>query len=380
MKKMLQFVGWWRIALFLVVTFTTSVIGFLFPYPNFEYLIQQGSFLPPVWTWGGFDGVHYMTIAEGGYIADNTQAFFPIYPLFMRLVYLNLKVNSLFSGLIVSNVSLFIALALFWKLLRTDFAESKAFSVIILFLLFPNSFYLGAVYSESTFLVFLFGSFLAARKRQWFIAGVLGAVASATRFVGIFIFPALLVELWSQFREKKSTKQSKKNLIMQVLSICLVPLGLFFYMNYLQVHFNDPLKFLHSQHAFGGDRSEQIILLYQVFWRYAKMMVTVSPLSILYFRVLNELFWSTLFLVLGIASFKKARLSYAIFSAFAYLAPTLTGTFSSMGRYVLVMFPAFIVFSNWLEHHATVKKGWYIFSGILLIVDLSLFVTGRWVA
>lgn len=380
MKKVIQFAAWWRIGLFLIVTLVTSVVGFLFPYPNFDYLIGLGNFIPPLWIWGGFDGVHYITIAENGYIAESTQAFFPVFPQLMRFFYLHLKMNALFSGLLVSNLSLFIAIALFWKLLKLDFKESRVFPIIILLLLFPNSFFLGAVYSESTFLALLFGAFLAARKGKWWLAGMLGAIASATRFIGIFILPALLVELWLERREEKIHRMITRADVSRFLAVCLVPLGLLLYMNYLQVHFNDPLKFLHVQQTFGAGRSDNIVLLYQVFWRYAKMLVTVNPLSLLYLRVSKELFWSFFFLVLGIASFRKTRLSYAVFSALAYLAPTLTGTFSSMGRYVLVMFPAFIVFSNWLEAHRRWKIAWYIISGVLLVINLSLFATGRWVA
>ena len=75
-----------------------------------------------------------------------------------------------------------------------------------------------------------------------------------------------------------------------------------------------------------------------------------------------------------------ARLSYAVFAILSFITPTLTGTFSSMPRYVLVMFPAFIVLGRWLEKHRRLRWAWWGSSVILLVIDLSLFLTGRWVA
>lgn len=376
MKRVIRLMLWWRLALLTIAALATSFIGFLFPYPSFDHLIELGSHIPLVWTWAGFDGIHYITIAEQGYIANYTQAFFPLYPILIRLTAFYTHLNALLSGLLVTHVSLLVALALFWKLLRLDWSERIAFQVLFLFLVFPNSFYLGSVYSESTFLAFLLGSFLAARNRRWMIAGLSGGLASATRPIGIFLFPALVVEWWMQSRSRRESR-SWFNFPVGLL---LVPVGLLLYMNYLSVHFDDPLKFLHSQPAFGADRSDKIILLYQVFWRYVKMILTVDPASLLYFRVLKEFVWSLMFFILGVISFKKTRTSYAVFAMLAYLAPTFTGTFSSMGRYVLVMFPAFTVLAVWLSRHRRWRWAWYLVSGVLSIVNLSLFVTGRWVA
>lgn len=368
----------------------TSVVGFLFPYPNFEWLIGLGRKIPLVWTWGGFDGIHYLTIAENGYIAQYTQAFFPVFPQIIRLVNGFLGVNILWAGLTVANLASLSAVLIFWRLLRLDYSETLSRRILWIFLLFPTSFYLVSVYSEGLFLALVFLSFLAAKKGHWLAAGLLGAVASATRPVGIFLFPALLVEYWEQKKVKSEKFPPKadrpltgkiKNFHWFNLSyLLLVPVGLIAYMIYLNQHFGDALMFLHSQPAFGADRSDRIVLLYQVLWRYGKMLATVQWGSLLYFRVLQELLFSLIFLVLGILSFKKVRLSYATFAILSFVAPTLTGTFSSMPRYVLVMFPAFILLGKWMEKKTRLWYFWIGLSVTLLIIDVSLFLTGRWVA
>ena len=193
MKKVFIWWAWWRIGLLIVALAATSFIGFFFPYPNFEWLIGLGRKIPLVWTWGGFDGIHYLTIAENGYIAQYTQAFFPVFPQLIRLAKGFLGVNILESGLIVANLASVLAVLVFWRLLRVDYSQALSRRILWLFLLFPTSFYLVSVYSEGLFLALVFLSFLAARKGNWLVAGLVGAVASATRPVGVFLFPALLV-------------------------------------------------------------------------------------------------------------------------------------------------------------------------------------------
>ena len=393
MKKVLIWWIWWRVGLLIVALAATGFIGFFFPYPNFEWLIELGRKIPLVWTWGGFDGIHYLTIAENGYIAEHTQAFFPVFPQLIRLAKGFLGVNILESGLIVANLASLTAVLVFWRLLRLDYSEALSRRMLWLFLLFPTSFYLVSVYSEGIFLALVFLSFLAARKGNWLAAGLIGAVAGATRPVGVFLLPALLVEYWQQrvqsskfpvlaeVKPRAGKVQSlDANDWINLFLIFLVPLGLGAYMIYLQQHFGDALMFLHSQPAFGADRSDKIVLLYQVLWRYIKMLMTVQVWSLLYFRVVQELVSSLVFLILGIVSFKKVRLSYAVFAILSFITPTLTGTFSSMPRYVLVMFPAFIVLGQWFQKHRRLRWAWWGSSVILLVVDLSLFLTGRWVA
>lgn len=381
-KDIIGLVVSWRVIIWVAVIVITRYVGFIFPYPKFEQLIELGKSIPALWSWGGFDGVHYLTIAQYGYIEESTQAFFPTYPLLVRWMTNLLATNVLVGGLVVSNFMLVVAMVLFWKLLRLDFNRAVSRLTIWLLLLFPTAYYLGAVYSESTFLVFVFGSFLAARRKNWLVAGILAAIASASRLVGIFLFPALLVE-WYQPQspgKKHSLIKLVKKKWRELVFIFISPLGLISYMWYLRNSFNDPLKFLHVQSSFGASRTDKMVLLYQVIWRYIKMIFTVDPTSQLYFRVMQELGWSLVFLFLAIISFKQSRLSYALFSVLAFLAPTLTGTFSSMPRYVLVMFPGFILLAQWLGRFPRARKVWYIFSAVLFLINLSLFITGRWVA
>jgi 4-amino-4-deoxy-L-arabinose transferase-like glycosyltransferase len=328
---------------------------------------------PLLWSWANFDGAHYLTIAKEGYYQFQ-QAFFPFYPYLLRSLS-HLTKNYLFSGLLISHLSLLAALFLFYRLVNLDFNEKIAKRSLIYLLLFPTSFYFGGVYTESLFLALILGSFYAARKKQWVIAGILGALASATRFVGIFLFPALLLE-WSQGKEK-----SKKRKIKSFLPLLLILSGLLIYMWYLNKTVGDPLYFIHVQPFFGAQRTGgKIILLYQVFWRYLKMLVTVEKMTPTYFVCLLEFFSGLAFLVLTIFTYLRLRLSYFVFMALAYLVPTLTGTFSSLPRYVLICFPGFILLSLWSEKYRWLKRLYPVIAVIFLVVSVILFARGFFVA
>ena len=359
----------WRVALLIIAAIGIQLLPFLprFPYAE-TLLLPHGS--PLFWSWANFDGVHYIGIAEKSYFAQFTQAFFPFYPLLIR-TFNSLTGSSILSGLLISHLSFLAALIMGFKLFKLDLKPHQAKTALLFLLMFPTSFFFGSLYTESLFLLLVLACFYAARKRSFLLAGILGALASATRIIGIFLIPALLIEYLSQSKPKRSRFGWLVNLLPAT--------GLLLYMYYLNISFHDPLYFLHAQGAFGAQRSgDKIILLYQVFWRYAKMLTSVPVNTLLYYTVSQEFIFAVMFLFLSLLSFKFVRRSYAVFSILAYLFPPLTGTFSSLPRYVLVLFPAFMLLGN--INSRNIRYVLYAVSCILLVVNIILFTRGRWVA
>lgn len=370
-KKIVLWFLTWRISL-LVVAF----LGLKLVPLKTDFLgTSEDIFLkkPLLWCWANFDGFHYLTIAQRGYFQFQ-QAFFPFYPLFIRFLARFLK-DYLFSGLLISHLAFLAALFLFYQLIKLDFEKKIAQKSLLYLLLFPTAFFFGSVYSESIFLLIILASFYAARKKHWLLAGVLGGIASATRFVGLFLFPALIAEWW---QEKKEDQNGK---LVNLLPLFLIFFGFLAYMGYLRKTVGDPLYFIHVQPLFGAERTGgKLILLYQVFWRYFKMIMTTKP-DPLYLAVWLEFLTASGFLGLLISAyFQKMRLSYLIFAFSAYLIPTLTGTFSSMPRYVLVLFPSFIMLALWAEKYRWLKILYPVFAIILTAVAVMFFTRGWWVA
>ena len=68
----------------------------------------------------------------------------------------------------------------------------------------PMAFFFSAVYSESLYLALSVGVFWCARQGRWAWAGVLGALASATRSAGVvLVVPALLLYLYGPREDRE---------------------------------------------------------------------------------------------------------------------------------------------------------------------------------
>ncbi len=335
------------------------------------FLHPRLGFLEPV-RWANFDGGHYLSIASGGYHIYQ-QAFFPFYPIVIRTFSSIFQTPSVISALIISHVSFFIGLVVFYRLIIDFSTPENALWSVVLLLLFPTSFFFIAAYSESLFFVLAVGMIYALKKKKWLIAGVLGLLASATRLFGVFllVFPIL---------SYLSIPQSKRNW-HNLLPIFLIPLGIIFYMVYLKQSVGDPLAFFHLQPEFGAERSgNTIILLPQVFWRYAKIFFSASSFSIEYavavFEFVSFLF-SALILCIGWRR-SSVKLEYLAYTFLVLVIPTLTGTLSSIPRYALSAFPLFFILGN--MHNTGIKMVVAAIFTFGLIVFTSLYLSGYFVA
>lgn len=363
----------WRILLTIVVISTIQQLPFepTFPYAR-ELLTQYGPRL--LTTFAQFDGVHYLTIIEKGYEGTGLiQAFFPLYPLLVRWLSFD-ALNPVIVGQILSTASFFVGLIMLFKLLRLDESDAIAKKTIWLLLLFPTAFFFTSLYTEGLFFLTTVASFYAARKGNWWLAGSLGMLASLTRLTGVVLFPALAYEWWHQ-RSQSSTKPTR----LTALSTALPLVGLGIYMYYLHDTFHNALMFMDVQSEFGAERETgRLILLYQVFYRYARMVMDVPKTSGLFYTVMLELLSGLYGTIIGLLSFFKIRTSYAIYAIVSFLLPTLTGTFSSVPRYVLVLFPLHLVLVKLLPDK--LYRLVLLISAILLGVNLMLFTQGKWVA
>ena len=359
----------WQAALILIIFLGSKY----FP-TSWAYLYtEKNVVLSPSWLWSraNFDGMHYIGIARGGY-GLYQQAFFPLYSKIVNLMAHLFGGRVLLGGWVLNLVCFYLALFFFYKLLKLDFSERISKRVLVYLLLFPTAFFFSMIYTEALFFLLIIGSFYFARTKRWWLAGIFGGLASATRLVGIFLFPALLFEWWQQKKIKNFST---------FIPLLLIPVGLLCYMRFLSVNCGDSLMFIHVQAFFGAGRTAgRIILLYQVFWRYLKMLITVDKGSLTYFVVILESLSAIGFLFLGLFVFLRRWYSYLIFMVLAYLTPTFTGTFSSMPRYVLLLFPGFILLSIWAEKYKWLRILYPILAIPLFILCLLLFTQGFWVA
>jgi hypothetical protein len=193
-----------------------------------------------------------------------------------------------------------------------------------------------------------------------------------------------LMAMKTDFNWSMAMSWLKKNWSV-IIAASLGALGLLSYMLYLWWEFNDPLFFLHQQAAFGAGRQESLVLWPQVVWRAVKILVTARPFDWKYFAYFQEFLvgvGSILILVWGWWQRKMTKLSLGllIYSLGCVLMPTLTGTFSSLPRYVLVAWPIWQILAVWSVKNPGWARLGLAFSLILLIINAALFIQGYWVA
>lgn len=323
----------------------------LFAWTGQFILEKKETFAGPS-IWANFDGVHYLAIALFGY-AQFQQAFFPLYPILIRelSIIFDTPLRYVIAGLLISNISFLAVLFLFAKLLSQTKINNKKISgeqirFSLVFLTFsPASFYFGSIYTESLFLFLVILSFMLFRSHK-FLYGVVAAFASATRLVGAFL---------------------------------LVPIGLVIYMVYLGINYHDPLMFMHVQPLFGAGRSGgEVILLPQVYWRYLQIFLTVPITQYHFFIAVVE------FVVFNIVAYllwrawkMKMPMQWILFSLATLIVPTLSGTFSSMLRYSMVIFPLYLVLASFSSKIRIIT--FFLFY-MLLALFTVLFTRGYWVA
>lgn len=368
----------------------------LLPYdPSFPYsgLLATESKLPQwIYSWGNFDGVHYLAIVLEGYARFGlVQAFFPVFPVSAQVLY-NFTKNAFVSLWLVNAVGFLVFLVGWRKLVLLDSDEKTAFWSWVSIILFPTSFFFLAIYTESLFLACVVWSFVFARSKNWVAASLVAAVASATRVIGIFLLPALLLELWLQHRNypvfainrlRQELQHLGSFLLKNIGTIAIIftsSFGLLAYMWYLQQTFDDPLYFFHVQSEFGAGREESIILLPQVIWRYLKILATYRPFDLKYLAFVQEFGLALLSLGMLAWSSLKIRSSYVLFSLLAWLLPTLTGTLSSMPRYILVCFPLYLLLGSFLSNQKKLRLTYFLVSIPWLALNTILFIQGYWVA
>lgn len=388
-KFILLTFGIWRIVLFFIAFLSTLVIpkwgGW---FASAERILIPTGFPSWIWGFGNFDGVHYLSIAQNGYQALGSQAFFPLFPLLTRwlsLIFpknpsldLQLFVDPSFfnAAFIISNLLFIAALYSFYKLMRIDFNEKTAKLSVIFLLFYPTSYYFGSIYTESLMLLLATASIYFIRKEKYLLGASLIALASITKVIGVFLLPLLVIELFIFILNKKA---SIGKLVKGSVSTIIAVSGILSYSIFLYKKYGDPFLFVNVQPSFGQERSAlPVILLPQVIYRYWKIFTSVNVFSLSFFNAALEIIFSLGVLGVLVYFIKKMRLSYWIFTFLVLIVPTMTGTFNSMPRYTLM---AFLLVPLVVEKVGVKPLRWVLIGFALLqVVLLSMFIRGYWVS
>lgn len=341
-----------------------------------------------------WDSVWYLAIAGGGYGEGAREAFFPLYPLLVKVAGAPLG-SALLGGVLASTALLGGALVLLHRLVALDFGRPVARNAVLVTALFPMSFFFSAVYSESLFLALSVGAVYAARRERWAWAGALGALAAATRSAGlVLLVPLAILYLW----DTGTVLRRPRPLRADVLWLCLVPLGLVSYCAYLALAGHDPLAPLHVQEvwfrSFAGPfvgAWDGVVAGIQGFEQ-----LLSGARSPVYFTAaggdpfvvarhnIELLGWLALTVAATAGALRRLPAAYGAY-VLAALAlplsyPVAPQPLMSLPRFVAVLFPLAIWLALWMTGHAWRER---LVTGAFaagLVAYTGIFATWHWVA
>lgn len=379
MIKVLKILITWRLLLFIPVILSQYLLNYGTSVPFFEITFYKDlpEYLdyPFLTAWANFDGVHYLNIASDGY--ESAGRFFPFFPLIIFLLSfgnLNFPITFIVS-LIIPNLIFISAIYVFLKLLRLDYSEKTSWQTFVYLLIFPTSFFFISVYSEGIFLLLTLLSFYFMRTKKWYIAAIMAMLLSGTRLVGLVIIPALAFE----FLTIEKPRNFKGFFTLALLTF-ISSLGLVGYSVFSFLHWGDFLHFLNAQGELNNGRStSSLIFPLQTIYRYFKILTTL-PMSLFEWWValleLISFIYGAVYLFL--AWRQKVRFSYLIFGVLAFLVPSLSGTFSGLPRYLIVIFPIFIAMAQIKSNKF--KALYYLISASLLFLLLMYFTMAYYIS
>jgi hypothetical protein len=344
--------------------------------------------------WVRYDSGWYHLIATAGYSytpgKQSPVAFFPAYPLAMRGLG-HLVGNVYVAGVVITVAAGLAAALLFagWSAQRLP--RSVAGGAVALLVLYPYAFYLyGTVYADALFVAASIGAFvLLERNRPW-VAGGVGALATAGRPIGIAVLVGLTVravelaalrpavELAAQrpaptdpaptvaavpageapartapagaHRMALAHRGARVRAALTTVGwrdagVLLSAAGLLGYCGYQWVRFGTPLAFVEAESAPGWDQGTGLLVWFKV--AFVRELVQSRNLGKL--RLLAAAMACVVVVLLLPRIRRRFGWGYAVFTAVVVAIPVLsTKDFMGSGRYVLAAFPAFAAAADFL--------------------------------
>lgn len=190
----------------------------------------------------------------------STANFFPLYSWVSWLVSIPIRVMLdherafYVGGLIVSAVSLLLALIAVERLATALAGADVAGRAVWLIAVFPFSFFLTAVYADALYFCLAAWSLTFASERKWNAACALAALAAMTRIPGLALYPAILLEY---LRRHDFDLRSLRRFVPP---LAVLTAGAIAILLYFQWRYDNPLAFLEARQQ-GWNRASGFVAL-----------------------------------------------------------------------------------------------------------------------
>lgn len=320
------------------------------------------------------DGRWYRQIATDGYRFDpaarSNVAFFPVFPLLARCATALTGVRPEAGLLIASNLSFLAAVVLLWMYARARFPAAPdhlADYTVLAAALFPTACFFRLAYSEATCLLLLLGVSYAMLRRWpfWWIA-ILAGLATAARPVGVAILAPFAIHLCRRADCAEATSQRARlaRLAKLALYLPLACWGLIAFLAYQYFALGEPFA------TFKAPNFWRIRAAVPLTEKLAAL-ATLEPLRAVYdhaspafwatrdshelpwcsMQFANPIFFIAAIALVAIGAWRRwLSLEEASLVTLLILIPYATRSYemgmASMGRFVIVAFPLYLVLAQ----------------------------------
>jgi hypothetical protein len=280
-------------------------------------------------TW---DGGWYLAVAGGGYptsvpeAGGSSLAFFPVYPLLVRAVDTLPSMTPIGAGLLVGGLAALGAGVVIWLLGRHLLGADVADRAVALFAFFPGSFVLSMVYAEGVMLLLAAGCLLALVRERWLLAGVLAAVATATRPNAAAVIGSCG---WAAFVAIRS-----RGAWRSLVAPALAPLGILGFFAYLWARTGEATAWFEAQRAGWQERVVPLAVVDDVRQLVEDPFVDMNNTVVVV---------GTLLAVVGLVLLVRSGLpgEVVVFAVIVLGLALVSETLGPRPRFVLAAFPLF---------------------------------------
>ncbi|MEV6931475.1 glycosyltransferase 87 family protein [Dactylosporangium sp. NPDC051485] len=183
-----------------------------------------------------WDAGHFVRVAQEGYptgytfdtdghLVGNGLAFFPAYPMLVRLVHSVTRLDYGTAAITVSWLAGGAAAVLLCALLTRLYSERVALIFTVLFCVQPMSLALSMGYSEALFTALVAGMLLCAHRGDWLAAGLLGLGAALTRPTGAAAAVALAVAAGIHLYRRRRRPEGERGDVWRPVAAALIALA-----------------------------------------------------------------------------------------------------------------------------------------------------------
>jgi hypothetical protein len=208
----------------------------------------------------GSDAVYLLGIAAEGYHAEPVRelfrdwAFFPLYPVVVRVASIGTLGNIPVAGVLVSNLAFVAALAALYALSVRHLDHDRAVRGLAFVALAPGAVAFAMAYTDSLFLLLAVGAFLAAEQRRWWLMALLYGLATLTRLQGLLLGVPLAILIAAASMPAGTSGAWRRLEAWRTRDLGWLaagPIAFVLFMAYLGARFGEPFGMFTAQRAWS---------------------------------------------------------------------------------------------------------------------------------